>query len=70
MEGTPAERFAVVLELFEFALEQHRANLRRRHPELDEAAIEDLLDAWLLERPGAELGDAAGKPRALSRMEP
>ena len=42
-----------------------RLNLRRRHPELGEEEIEDLLVAWLRTRPGAERGDCPGLPRAL-----
>ena len=39
-----------------------RQNLRRRHPEADEAEIERGLAAWLRHRPGAEHGDAVGRP--------
>lgn len=67
MDATPAERFAVVADLFEFAIEQQRANLRRRHPGLDD--VESLLDEWLITRPGAEHGDSEGVPRILSDVE-
>lgn len=42
----------------------HRLTLRRRHPELRADEIEAKLQAWLAERPGAELGDGEGTPRA------
>jgi hypothetical protein len=60
----PAERFAAILDLYEFAVEQMRANLRRRHPELDEAARDRMLAEWLLDRPCAPEGDSAGRLRA------
>lgn len=42
-----------------------RANLRRRHPDASEAEVEALLRDWLAHRPGAELGDSAGRERIL-----
>ena len=39
-----------------------RQNLRRRHPELAEVEIDRLLAESLLHRPGAEHGDAVGRP--------
>jgi hypothetical protein len=38
-----------------------RQNLRRRHPDESEEAIERRLTEWLHTRPGAEWGDAWGK---------
>jgi hypothetical protein len=40
-----------------------RQKLRRTHPDAPEAEIEAMLSAWLLDRPGAEHGDAPGKVR-------
>jgi hypothetical protein len=37
-------------------------NLRRRFPDASEEEIEWRLAAWLKERPGAEFGDAEGRP--------
>lgn len=45
-----------------------RARLRREHPDADEEEIEHLLRLWLMVRPGAEFGDALGRPRSLGRM--
>jgi hypothetical protein len=42
-----------------------RQNLRRADPEASEQDIEARLGAWLLERPGAEHGDAPGKLRRV-----
>ena len=49
--------------MFEVGVSLMRQNLRRTHPAASEAEIESKLSAWLLERPGAEHGDAPGKPR-------
>ena len=55
---TPGDRFAAVLDLFSFALQQQRANLRRRFPKAQEANIDAKLAKWLAKRPGAENADA------------
>ena len=62
------DRFEVALELSELAEEVMRANLRRRHPAATSEQIEDMLVAWFADRPGAEHGDAAGRPVDLSRF--
>lgn len=56
------DAFRATLELFETGVDLMRENLRRCHPEAAEEEIERLLDAWLLERPGAESGDSSGRP--------
>ena len=55
-----ARKLATALQLHEFGIEMMRANLRRRHPDLDDEEIETLLTRWLRTRPGAEHGDAPG----------
>jgi hypothetical protein len=55
--------------LFETGLDLMRQNLRRNHPEATEAEIDARLRCWLHERPGAEIGDSAGRPVDLSRFE-
>lgn len=59
---TAAQRLAVALDLSEAGIQMMRQNLRRRHPRASARTIQELLDAWLAERPGAELGDAEGRP--------
>ena len=44
-----------------------RETLRRRHPEAPDSEIEDRLCRWLAERPGAEAGDAVGRPGTWPR---
>lgn len=61
-----ARRLLLAFDLFEAGVDMHRQTLRRRYPNADEAEIERRLDAWLLERPGAEHGDVAGAVRVRS----
>lgn len=59
---TPAEKLRAALELHEVGVELMRQNLRRGHPDASDETIEQLLTDWLRTRPGAEHGDAAGRP--------
>ena len=45
--------------MFDFGVSMQRMRLRRANPDLDENAIDELMSAWMLERPGAEDGDCA-----------
>lgn len=65
---TLRERLLATFELMDFGVEMMAANLRRRHPGASPEEIERMLDDWLLERPGAELGDADGVPVPLERF--
>jgi len=56
------ERLRLALDLFAAGEALMREGLRRRFPSASPAEIDDRLDAWLAERPGAEHGDAAGRP--------
>ena len=58
-----ATKLRIALEMFEFGESIMRQNLRRTYPAASESEIEAKLSAWLLERPGAEHGDAWGKSR-------
>jgi hypothetical protein len=58
---TVSEAFRTTLDLFETGLVLMRQNLRRANPDATEEAIEELLTAWLHERPGAEHGDGPGR---------
>ena len=69
--GTPREKAAarlrMALDLFETGVEMMRQKLRRDHPDLADHEVEARLGAWLRERPGAEFGDAAGRPATWPR---
>ena len=56
-----SDAFQTTLDLFNTGLELMRQNLRRQHPDANDDAIDRRLSQWLLERPGAELGDSAGR---------
>jgi hypothetical protein len=57
----------MALDLHDTGVDLMRQNLRRRHPGASGQEIERLLLAWLHERPGAEHGDAVGRPRRGGR---
>jgi hypothetical protein len=61
------ERARITFELADLGVELMRQNLRRRFPGEGEEAIERRLIEWLRTRPGAEHGDAWGRP---SRPDP
>ena len=67
-EETLADRLLMTFELFEFGVEMMAANLRRRHPGATPDEIEQLLEDWLAERPGAERGDGPGVPVSPARF--
>ncbi len=52
----------MTLALFELAEAQMRQRLRRKHADASEEEIDSMVGAWLLRRPGAEHGDAVGRP--------
>jgi hypothetical protein len=57
-----SDAFRATLDLFDTGVDLMRQNLRRRHPHANEDAIDRRLRQSLLDRPGAELGDAPGRP--------
>jgi hypothetical protein len=61
----PEEKLRLALDMFEAGVDLMRQRLRREHPELAATAIERLVAQWVSTRPGAEHGDAAGRPRKL-----
>lgn len=65
---TLRDRLLATFEMFEFGVEMMATNLRRRHPHASPEEIERMIDDWLLERPGAELGDGPGVPVSLERF--
>jgi hypothetical protein len=62
---SPEEKLRLALDLFASGVELERRKLRRQHPDLTPEAIERLLAEWVSTRPGAEHGDAVGRPRKL-----
>lgn len=62
------DRLLAAFDMFEFGVEMMAASLRRRFPGASSAEIEQLLDDWLAERPGAEAGDASGISVPLERF--
>ena len=67
LQETPAQRLRTALDLFEFGVDMMRQRLRRETPEATEGEIQTRLVAWLQQRPGAELGDGAGRPARWPR---
>ena len=63
-----SERYRLTLELFAAGEEIMRQNLRRRFPDASLEEIEHHLTRWLHERPGAEHGDAVGRPGTWPRQ--
>jgi hypothetical protein len=66
-ESAAAERMRLAFELAEFGEAMFRQRLRRDRPDLTEAEIDALVDAWRQRRPGAEHGDADGRLVAWPR---
>jgi Rv0078B-related antitoxin len=57
-----AQRLRTAFDLYELGESIRRTQLRREHPDATDEEIEALLVAWLQTRPGAEHGDAWGRP--------
>ena len=51
----------IALELGELAESMLREKLRRTNPALTATEVEARIDAWFMQRPGAERGDAEGR---------
>jgi hypothetical protein len=58
---------AVAFELFDLGLEMFRTRLRRENPGVSDEQVEAAVCAWLEHRPGAEHGDAEGRPASWPR---
>jgi hypothetical protein len=65
-----AERLRLALDLCATGEGLLRQRIRREHPDLSDAAVEARLVAWLRARPGAEHGDAPGRPVPWPRPRP
>lgn len=55
-------RLRLALDMYEVGEQMQRQRLRRQHPDLTDAEIEAKVREWRLRRPGAEFGDAVGRP--------
>jgi hypothetical protein len=62
MDGDPATRLRIALELHDLGVRMQRQRLRRERPEATESELDDAMRAWMRERPGAEHGDTVGTP--------
>ena len=67
---TPADRFRAALDLYDVGLKLKYQNLRRSQPHASEAEIQEQLHRWLLHPPGAEFGDAPGRPVSWAERRP
>ena len=67
-KASVAEAFRTTLDLFETGVAMKRQNLRRSHPHDSDKEIEQRLQRWLLDRPGAEHGDSPGRRVDLSDL--
>lgn len=67
---SPAEKLQMSLDMFDYGCEVMRATLQRRHPNLAEAEVQELLLAWLRDRPGAPDGDGVGRARVWQPQRP
>lgn len=66
-EQSVLERFQMALDLFELSERMLRQKVRRQHPTASDEDVESRARAWLHHRPGAEHGDAEGRPIELPR---
>ena len=62
-----AERFRLALDIYDFSERMLEQKLRRKNPQATEAELEAGIVEWLQRRPGAELGDGAGRPISWPR---
>ncbi len=67
---TPAARMRLAFDLYEVGVAMQHTRLRREHPDLSDAQIDDLVRAWLADRPGAEFGDVSGRVRVRAWAPP
>jgi hypothetical protein len=57
-----AERLRLALELSELGEAIFRQRLRRKNPNATDDDVDAWVAEWRLRRPGAENGDASGRP--------
>ena len=67
-KASVAAAFRTTLDLFDTGVAMKRQSLRRSHPQAGDEEIEQRLQQWLLDRPGAEHGDSPGRRVDLSDL--
>ncbi|MCY7417653.1 MAG: hypothetical protein LH650_04000 [Chloroflexi bacterium] len=60
-----ATRMRQAFDMFEAGVSMQRAHYKHDHPDATDEEIARLIRLWLRTRPGAEHGDAEGRPRVL-----
>jgi hypothetical protein len=70
MRSEIEERMEMAFELCELAEAMLREKLRQASPPLSTEEIEARIDAWYMQRPGAERGDAEGREVPWPRQRP
>lgn len=60
-----ARRMREAFDMFDAGVSMMRARLRREQPDADDQEIDRVVRVWLRTRPGAEYGDAEGRPRTF-----
>jgi hypothetical protein len=61
-DRSAAARLRTAFDLFVAGERMMRQNLKRRYPEASDREIDERLRQWMRLRPGAEHGDADGRP--------
>jgi len=61
------DRLCTAIDLWTTGLMLRRQTIRRNQPEASAAEVDALVNQWLQERPGAELGDGPQPVRPTSR---
>ena len=61
-EEIASAKLRTAFDLFTAGERMMGQNLRRRHLDASPTEIEEMLWAWLMNRPGAEYGDGVGRP--------
>lgn len=64
-ELTAEQKIQLAFEMHELGCAMMRENLRRRFPDETDEERERRFVEWLQTRPGAEQGDAVGRPRPV-----
>jgi len=59
---SPADRLRTAFDLHDLAVKMLEQKYRREHPGAGDADVEAAVVGWHARRPGAEHGDAEGRP--------